>query len=133
MLRGDLEADIETRQLTSKVQLAGLRKPAEIARFLNGSDVYCLSSVYEGMPISLLEALACGTPSVSTDAGEAKRVVGQHNGALVLERTTEILAQGILDVLSKAWDRDGIARSVEAFMPQKVLEPIYENYRRLGR
>lgn len=133
VLRSDLEREIQARGLAGKVCLAGLQKPAEIARHLNGSDVYCLSSVYEGMPISLLEALACGTPSVSTDAGEAKRVVGDTNGALVLDRTPSGLARSLQSVMRKDYDSGFVAKTVDAFMPQKVLEPIYENYRRLGR
>ena len=122
VLRGDLESTIGSLGLSDRVVLAGLRKPKQIAEFLNGADVFCLSSVYEGMPISLLEALACGTPVVSTDAGEAKRVVQDGNGVLLDDRKADTLARGLESVLRATWSQR--RRSVlpfKEFTPTKGL------------
>lgn len=132
ILKEELKQRIEQLGLTNKAVLAGLRPPHQICRYLNGADVFCLSSVYEGMPIALLEAGACGVPLVSTDAGEAKRVISPDNGLLIHDRSPESLGAALKDCLKLDLDNSRIARSVLPFTPEKVLQPIYENYRRLA-
>lgn len=56
---------IEDLQLTGKVLLPGFQENP--FRYIARSDVYALSSFYEGFPNTLIEAMACGTPVVSTN------------------------------------------------------------------
>jgi len=49
----------------------------DAAEFLSSLDVACLSSVAESSPYALVEAMACGIPCVSTDAGDARIVLGE--------------------------------------------------------
>ncbi|MEM7284471.1 MAG: glycosyltransferase [Pseudomonadota bacterium] len=132
VLRPDVEAVVREQSLGEVVKLPGLRNPDQIARYHNGADVYCLSSVYEGMPISLLEALACGTPAVSTDAGEARRLIREDNGVLVKDRTSDGLATALDIVLHTSYEPEAVANSVADYTPSQVLKPIYDNYRELG-
>jgi glycosyltransferase involved in cell wall biosynthesis len=74
-LRGEVEAGIATRGIAKRVTLLGALGAARIAGWLRAADLFVLSSAYEGMPIAVLEALACGFPVASTDVGEIRRVV----------------------------------------------------------
>jgi glycosyltransferase involved in cell wall biosynthesis len=66
-LRADLEEQARTLNLEGKVHFLGLR--SDIPDVLGATDVFVLSSDYEGNPLSALEALASGLPIVSTAAG----------------------------------------------------------------
>jgi glycosyltransferase involved in cell wall biosynthesis len=62
-------------------------------------DVSVLSSTSEAFPNTLGEAMACGVPCVSTDAGDSARIVGD-TGRVVPVRDDDALADAVLAVLS---------------------------------
>lgn len=135
VLRRELEHAVAAARLNGSVHFLGLRSPAQIADLLRASDVYALSSAYEGMPMALLEALGCGLPAVVTDVGEVRRVVQPGiNGAVVTARDKVTYAQALSLVLdhADAWRGSPARTAVHAYQPEKVLAVAYDNYRRLG-
>ena len=59
-----------------------------------GADVYVMSSAWEGMPLVLLEAMACERLVVATDCGAVKEVLGDC-GILVAPKNSSALVQGL--------------------------------------
>jgi|APHig6443717497_1056834.scaffolds.fasta_scaffold09568_2 glycosyltransferase involved in cell wall biosynthesis len=58
----------ELKKLANKnIHFIGIR--SNVTDYLYASDAFCLSSNFEGMPISLIEAFACGCPSICTPVG----------------------------------------------------------------
>lgn len=136
ILRKKVSDACSSDDLRGKVSLVGARRPADIARFLRASELFVLSSAYEGMPIALLEALATGTPVVTTDVGEVRLVVRDGlNGYIAPSRTADALASAICRVLAEVDVLRGrsCTSSVEPFRPELVLERVYANHRREGR
>jgi glycosyltransferase involved in cell wall biosynthesis len=74
---GDRESELRelARQLSidSRTIFLGIRR--DIPDLLPGLDVACLSSVHEGVPITLIEAMAAGLPIVATDCGSVRDIV----------------------------------------------------------
>ena len=136
VLRGKLEQRVADEGLTRRVRFLGLRSATEIARYLQAADCFALSSAYEGMPMALLEALGAGVPVVTTPVGEVARVVTNGvNGEITQDRTLESFAHSLDQVRRNAgqYSVAHCTRSVEPFTPSRVLAPVYENYRALGR
>ena len=100
-MRLELEAQIRELGLDQDVSLLGFEKNpyAYMAR----AAIYVLSSVWEGLPNTLIEAMAIGIPVVATDCDSGPREIladGKY-GRLVPVGDTNAIAEGILDVLLK--------------------------------
>ena len=97
--RAPVEAEISALGLRNHVMLAGYRPSA--ARLLRAFDVYCLPSRFEGMPLSLLEAMSLGLPVVATRAGGVPEAVTDgENGVLVPVGDSRRLAGALADLLA---------------------------------
>ncbi len=134
-LKGEIEQFVSERGFGRKIDLCGVRTPEVVAKYLHGADTFVLSSAYEGMPMCVLEALGCGLPVCATDVGEVGRVVHHGiNGELVSVHESEHLARGILQCIvnNDVYKGDSCTSAVQEFTPQKVLAPIFQNYRELA-
>lgn len=135
VLRARLEREVARAGLAGRVCFAGLRSPPEIASMLQASDVYALSSAYEGMPMAMLEALGSGLPVATTDVGEVRRVVFPGvNGAISADRSAPAFEACLGEVVAHAaaWRGAPAVAAVAAFQPALVLAPVYQRYRELG-
>jgi glycosyltransferase involved in cell wall biosynthesis len=133
--RAEAEARVASLGLADRVTFTGLLPPHSVAEHLNAADLFVLPSAYEGMPMSVLEALGCGIPVCSMDVGEVRRIVRPGvNGEIVNERTPGALARGIAECLARlhAYRGPPAIEAARPFVPEKVLAPLYENYRRLA-
>lgn len=98
--------------LRGRLHLLGTR--SDVPSLMAALDVCALSSISEGFPNVLAEALACGVPCVSTDVGAAREIVGDH-GAIVPRADPAALARGLQRVLDLAPDaRAALSRSARA-------------------
>ncbi len=76
----------------------------DMPTFYQGIDVFCLPSLREGLPLSALEAQACGIPAVISDTGGAKEALCEHTGYLIVPGDVDSLTQGIQSVLNNCHD-----------------------------
>lgn len=95
---GELEATLRDRAaslgIAGRIEWLGGRD--DIARCLNAADAFVLSSKWEGMPMALLEAAACGLPAVATSVGSVGDiVVSGQSGYLVNPRDPAALSQAM--------------------------------------
>lgn len=97
-LRPALEAQAAELGVAPHVRFLGMRD--DIAALLRACDVYALPSVWEGLPMAILEAMAAGLPVVGSDVGGVSTAV-EHGvtGLLVPERDPARLAEALLAVL----------------------------------
>lgn len=83
--------------LDKHVHFLGLRH--DVAEWMSAADLYVMSSAWEGMPLVLLEAMACQKIVVATDCGGVKEIVGE-SGFIVNSKDNCALASGIERALS---------------------------------
>lgn len=80
-LRSQLEAQIEALGLTNVVELPGI--VSDVETHLNRANIFLLTSDFEGLPLSVLEAMSCGLPVVATRAGGTVDILPPEAGILV--------------------------------------------------
>jgi glycosyltransferase involved in cell wall biosynthesis len=94
-----LEAQLHELGLDDRVDLAGERD--DVPALLAESDCFVLSSTSEGLPISVLEAMASGLPVVATDVGGVHELVeAGATGYLVPPRDPAALAEALRSLLT---------------------------------
>lgn len=85
VLRPKIEGLIDKLNLKKQVILLGWRR--DIGRILSITDIFVLTSLWEGFPVSVLEAASAGIPVVATDTGGIKEVIEDgRTGYLVSRR-----------------------------------------------
>lgn len=91
---------VKKNKIEDYVFFAGHVENGNLAEFLNAADIYVSSSLSDGTPLSLLEAMACKLPVVVTDVPAVIEWVRDgYNGYVVPRRNSEILAKKIIDLL----------------------------------
>ena len=103
----------EGLKITEKVSFLGFQNNP--FKFISKADVFVLSSHYEGLPMVMLEAMACGTPIVSTDCKYGP---------------VEILKNGQYGLLVPIGDADALSRTILSLLKNRVLR---ERVSRLGK
>ena len=101
-LRGSLEALAGELRIQDRVRFLGPR--SDVPELLATFDVYCLPSHYEGMPLTVFEAMAAGVPVVATRVVGIQEVVrDRETGLLVPPNDPDALAQALMQA---RWNPD---------------------------
>lgn len=85
--RSRLEHEITSKKLEGYVQLLGLRK--DIPNLLARAHAFVMSSLWEGMPISILEAGAASLPVITTPVGSIPTLINESNGYLIKDNNLQ--------------------------------------------
>lgn len=135
-LRHSIEALAQALGIIEHVRFLGIRR--DISELMNAADGYLLSSVWEGMPMVLLEAHAVGLPIVATDVGGNREVVRDgKTGLLVPPKNPEALAQAMLRLMQlsknerQRMGREGRKHVEENFNIERVVNMWEALYREL--
>lgn len=103
--RQSVEHLAEELNLGDRVKFMGARDHDEIAQILQLADIFVLPSLWEGMPMAIMEAMAAGLPVIATDVGG----------------TGELVVQGETGLLVRAGDVVGLAREIARLLDDPEL------------
>ena len=90
---------IDKLELSKNIKL--ISKCNDISEYMKGLDIHVLSSKTEGFPNVVAESMACGTPCVVTNVGDAAFIVGK-TGWVVPPNDSIKLAKTIIEALSQS-------------------------------
>lgn len=104
--RGEFERLTVDSAVRDRLIVTGhLANPAEVAEHVRLADVMLFPSLWEGMPNSLLEAMACGVPVIASDAGAIPEIIVDGVNGMLLPRThLHLMAQRIDELLAMPGD-----------------------------
>lgn len=97
-MSGELDALVRDLHLEGTVFLLGQRN--DVPRLLEAGDLYVSSSHWEGLPVSILEAMASGLPVLATAVGDIPHVVIPETGMIIPPRQPKQMAERIIFLLS---------------------------------
>jgi glycosyltransferase involved in cell wall biosynthesis len=117
VLRGELEELGRELGIADAVRFLGLRR--DIPDLLNALDIFVFPSIWEGLPVALLEAMACELPVVASDIAPVHEVVGDRRAALLVPPTD---IQGLAGAIARLLADRQLARQLAAAGRERVKE-----------
>lgn len=132
--RSHLEALVQSAGLTEVVYFTG--RIQNVAEVMQAFDIFTLTSDMEGLPNTLLEAMASKTPCVVTDVGGSREVLAKDAGILVppgdIQLLTKALKALILDPKARlAMAQQAFNHVHEHLTLQKMADQYYDYYRQI--
>ena len=99
-MRPHLEAQAAQRDIADLVEFTGWLPFEQIPDEMRSANLFVLPSIIEGMPLVLLQAMACGLPVVATNvSGSVDLVQPGRNGLLVPAKDPALLAEALISLL----------------------------------
>ncbi len=125
-LRPELEDLINKLDLTEDVQMPGFVENPYA--YMKQADVFVLSSAWEGLVTVLIEAMACGTPVVSTDcpSGSREILVDGKYGRLVPVGDSEALAEAVIQTLEQERQSESLIKRANDFTQTASVKKYLE-------
>lgn len=126
------EAQVNSWKASGSVTFLGFQK--DMVELLKTTDIACLPSYREGLPMSLLEAMAAGKPLVTTDAPGCRATVRDgRNGFLVPPKESQPLANALAKLIENPELREKMGKqsrllAVELFSKEKITSEIIKVY-----
>jgi len=131
ILRGKLEHEIKSLELSNNIFLIGSKLHKEIPIWVNSCDIFVMSSLNEGMPISMLEALACGKYFIGTKVGGIPEIIKSDKyGILVEPKNPEALAKAIIDSLKRTIKKQEIIEYSQNFSWENIMKQYLVIYKK---
>ena len=111
------------RQLQIDAAVRWIERESQLRDLYSGFDTLCLSSISEGFPNVLAEAMACGVPCVATDVGDARRILSSAD-FLVPAGDPNALAQALVQALAqgRVFSEQRVDKIRRKFSPQNLAE-----------
>jgi len=112
-LRGELEEYARSRKI--RANFLGTYPNGELPAIINEYPVYVLSSLHEGHPKSLLEAMACGLAVIGTDVPGIREVIQHGKNGLLCKAEPTSIARAISDLMASEEQRFELGHSARRF------------------
>ncbi|MFL0356997.1 glycosyltransferase [Erythrobacter sp. GH1-10] len=119
--------------VAERVHFAGALDHNLLPLLLSAADVMVLPTENEGLANAWVEALACGTPVVTTDVGGARELIlSKVAGRLLAERTPQAVAEAVNSVLNNPPPREAVAAFAARFDWESHAEELAAHFERLA-
>lgn len=133
--RARIEREVNRRRLDSEIRLLGER--SDVARLLAAADCFLLTSVSEGIPVTLIEAMGAALPVVATDVGGVGEVVKHGLTGILAPSGSDLEISAGLKALvqqptkAAAFGQAGRSRALELFTERAMHDAYDSAYREM--
>lgn len=122
----ELRSDLAGLGLSHRVEVPGWCGPGEVARLLANSDILTLPSHAENLPMSVIEAMACGLGIVATPVGAvADIIIHEETGILVAPGDDRDLAQALIRMVEDHDLRRRLGVAAQALQQERLAIAPY--------
>ncbi len=128
---GRLRALAASEGVAERVFFAGSVDHDLMPLILSAADVMVLPTVSEGLANAWVEALACGTPVVTSDVGGARELIDSSTAGRLVARDPQSVAAGINAVLNNPPPREAVAALTEHFSWDANAAALAAHYAKL--
>lgn len=120
--------------LKNNITFIGFLPHSELPAYYQASDIFVFPSIYEGLPTSLIEAMAAGLPALTSDHCSVTYLVNSKNGVIVNPYSVEEITVGLNYLIQmdererKKLGKEGQKKAVMLFSEKKVYDQIEKLY-----
>lgn len=132
-LHEELKNKVNNLGLSNNVIFEGNQD--DVAPYLRKSDIYCCTSKVEGLPISVLEGMACGLPIITTPAGGVVDIVKDGQNGFVVNADENLISQKMIDLVENKKLREEMSIKSRNYAEKYNIhncvmgyEKLYEKY-----
>ena len=129
--RADLRELAHRLGLSTRVHFLGNLDHGSLPIVLSAADVMVSPSSSEGLANAWVEALACGTPLVITDAGGARELITAPEAGRIVAREISAIADGVREMLAADYAAAQVARTVQRFSWEANARALASYYSQL--
>jgi glycosyltransferase involved in cell wall biosynthesis len=128
-LEGEVCSEIAQIGLSKQVTMLGPVRQAQLAELHQICSAFVLTSAYEGLPLVALEALACGTPVVTTRCGETPNLLSDRTGVVCEERAPVAIADALRKVLlhPENYPMQACVQAAQPYSARTVVSDAYKD------
>lgn len=118
--------------LYNKVHFEGHK--TDVMEYLSKSDIFILPSLWEGLPVALMEAMACGLPCIASRVGGVPELISHEtDGILVAPKNVEQMAQNLVKLvydpaLRRKLGKNARKKIEDMFSTEKMIKQIEKTY-----
>lgn len=130
-----LERMVNELDINSNVRFIGEVQNDKLPEFYNLADLFAFTSLSEGGPIVVKEALACGIPVVSTDVGDVRNVIKNTSVGLISDYDAESFSQALIKLLRTIENDSSLKEkcfdAVKSYSFETVADEYIKIYKKL--
>jgi len=131
-VRKFLEEKVHVNNLSASVVFLGKVSHDALPGFYNMADALVLPSKMEGVPMVILESLACGTPVIASAVGGIPDLICHGVNGILLDRVSpKQISEVFHKMKHRDWDRSHISQSVSQWSAENVTDQLMNIFDRL--
>lgn len=128
----EIQKYVSDQNLSSSVSFLGLK--SNVYQYINEADIFILPSLYEGIPITLIEAMGTGVPILATNVGGIPNMLSNNESAILTHVDSQEIANNLVRLsedieLRKQLGQNALKRSQD-FSSEEMAHQYIEVYQR---